>query len=149
MRCATAVAVLAALATAGAAFALEAKRFRYERTLEAPSRLAAFEPDGPMYQHAAPGFQDLRILDADGRQVPWRPRQVRGDERLQAARILNAGTQGGAAVALLDFGPERVVRERIRLDVPLEPFVGRAEVYGSDDRITSRTATTSRSGTSA
>ena len=57
-------------------------------------------------------------------------------ERLQAAQVLNAGTQGGAAVALLDFGPERVVRERIQLDVPPEPFVGRAEVEGSDDRRT-------------
>ena len=132
---AAAVAVLAALATAGSAFALEAKRFRYERTLESPAGLAAFEPDGPMYQHAAPGFADLRILDADARQVPWRPREVRGDERSRAATILNAGTEAGAAVALLDFGPERVVRERIRLDVPRVPFVGRAEVYGSDDRV--------------
>jgi hypothetical protein len=89
-----------------------------------------------MYENAAPGFPDLRVLDARGRQVPWRQRSVRGDERLQAAQLLNAGRQGGAAVALLDFGPERVVRDRIQLDVPLEPFVGRAEVYGGDDRRT-------------
>jgi len=130
-----AVAVLALVAPAPAS-ALDASSFRWERTLEAEGGLSAFEPDGPMYQNAAVGFNDLRILDTRGRQVPWRPRYVRGDKQLQSAKLLNAGTQGGAAVALLDFGPERLVRERIQLNVPFEPFVGRAEVAGSDDRRT-------------
>ena len=131
-----AAAIVLALAGAAPASALDASSFRWERALDTDGSLSAFEPDGPMYEHAAVGFADLRVLDARGRQVPWRPRSVRGDERLQAAQLLNTGTQGGAAVAVLDFGPERVVRERIQLDVPLEPFVGRAEVYGSDDRRT-------------
>jgi hypothetical protein len=130
-----AVSVLA-LAAAAPASALDASSFRWERPLDTKGGLSAFEPDGPMYEHAAVGFSDLRVLDASGRQVPWRPRSVRGDERLQTAELLNAGTQDGAAVALLDFGPERAVRDRIYLDVPFEPFVGRAEVYGSDDRRT-------------
>jgi hypothetical protein len=130
-----ATAVLALVAVAPAS-ALDASGFRWERPLETNGGLSAFEPDGPMYENAAIGFADLRVLDARGRQVPWRPRSVRGDERMQAARLLNAGTQDGAAVALLDFGPVRAVRDRIYLDVPLEPFVGRAEVYGSDDRRT-------------
>ena len=135
MRRALGVALLALVAAVPAS-ALDVSSFRWERALETEGDLSAFEPDGPMYQHAAPGFVDLRVLDARGRQVPWRLRSVRGDERLQTPQLLNAGRQGGAAVALLDFGPERVVRDRIRLDVPLEPFVGRAEVYGSDDRRT-------------
>lgn len=135
MRRLLAAAVLALFAAAPAS-ALDVSSFRWVRTVEAERGLARFEPDGFMYEHAAAGFGDLRILDAKGRQVPWRLSSVRGDERLQAARILNAGTQGGAAVALLDFGPERVVRERIELDVPVRPFVGRAEVAGSHDRRT-------------
>ena len=127
---------LGALAAAAPASALDVSSFRWERTLDSEPGLSAFEPDGPMYEHAAVGFVDLRVLDSRGRQVPWRPRSVRGSARLQAAQVLNAGRQGGAAVALLDFGPERVVRDRIVLDVPLEPFVGRAEVAGSDDRKT-------------
>jgi hypothetical protein len=127
------VAVLA-LVSASPAAALDVSSFRWERALDTTGGLSAFEPDGRMYEHAAVGFSDLRVLDARGRQVPWRPRSVRGDARLQSARILNAGTQDGAAVALLDFGPQRAVRDRLALDVPLEPFVGRAEVYGSDDR---------------
>lgn len=135
MRRVLAVAALALVAVAPAG-ALDASSFRWERTLESRGGLTAFEPDGPMYEHAAVGFPDLRVLDAQGRQVPWRLRSVRGDQRLQAAKVLNAGRQAGAAVALLDFGPERVVRQRIQLDVPFEPFVGRAEVDGSDDRQT-------------
>jgi hypothetical protein len=127
---------LAALVAATAASALDVSRLRWERSLESGGGLGAFEPDGPMYEHAAVGFGDLRVLDARGRQVPWRPRSVRGDANLQAARVLNAGRSQGAAVALLDFGPERVVRERIQLDVPLRAFVGRAEIAGSDDRRT-------------
>jgi hypothetical protein len=135
MRPALVVAALALVAAAPAS-ALDASSFRWERALATKGGLSAFEPDGPMYEHAAVGFPDLRVLDSRGRQVPWRPRSVRGDDRLQAATVLNAGKEGGATVALLDFGPERVVRERIQLDVPFEPFVGRAEVYGSDDRKT-------------
>ena len=125
--------MLAVMLLAGGS-SVDATKFRYERTLESRGGLTAFEPDGPMYEHAAIGLDDLRVLDARTRQVPWRPRSLRGDERLQAARVLNAGTEGGAAVALLDFGPERAVRQRIQLDVPLRPFVGRAEIFGSDDR---------------
>ena len=135
MKWAVVVAVLT-LVAAAPANALDASSFRWERTLETDGGLAAFEPDGPMYEHAAAGFRDLRVLDARGRQVGWRTRSVRGDEQLRSARILNAGTQSGAAVALLDFGPERVVRERIQLNVPQQPFVGRAEVHGSHDRKT-------------
>lgn len=135
MRTVAAAAVLALIGAAPAS-AVDATSFRWQRTLETEGGLSAFEPDGPMYEHAAVGLVDLRVLDARGRQVPWRQRSVRGDERLQAAELLNAGTQGAAVVVLLDFGPERVVRERIHLDVPQEPFVGRAEVAGSDDRKT-------------
>ena len=132
----TLAAAFAVLAAAGGALAatVDPADFRYERTLRSSGGLTAFEPDGPMYEHAALDLRDLRVLDSRGRQVPWRRREVRGDEHLRAAQVLNAGTEGAAAVALLDFGPERVVRTRIQLDVPLEPFVGRAEVSGSDDR---------------
>jgi hypothetical protein len=130
------VATLATLVLAGGALAatVDPTDFRYERTLRSSGGLTAFEPDGPLYEHAALDLHDLRVLDSGGQQVPWRLRPLRGGEQVRAARVLNAGTESGAAVALLDFGPERVVRTRIQLDVPSRPFVGRAEVYGSDDR---------------
>ena len=37
------------------AAALDASSYRWERSLAAERGLAAFEPDGPMYEHAAVG----------------------------------------------------------------------------------------------
>ena len=48
--------------------------------------------------------------------------------------MLNSGTASGAAVALLDFGPLRVVRDRIDLELPHRTFLGRATLFGSDAR---------------
>ena len=50
------VAVLAVPAAAPAA-TLDASNYRWERALEAERGLAAFEPDGPMYEHAAVGLR--------------------------------------------------------------------------------------------
>ena len=68
------VVALLVLVAAAPASALDASSFRWERALADASGLTAFEPDGPMYEHAAIGFADLRVLDARERQVPWRPR---------------------------------------------------------------------------
>lgn len=131
------IAYLAAVLAAVAPGTVDETRFRFERQLAAPPAASvAFEADGPLLHHARPDLADLRVVDADGRQVPWRLREQHGDDRLVAATVLNRGTQEGAAVALLDFGRPRVVRDRIQLDVPLAPFVGRAELFGSDDRET-------------
>ena len=68
------LALVAALALAPSAWALERSQFRYERELNASgSATIVFEPDGRMYAHSRPDFADLRILDKAGRQVPWRP----------------------------------------------------------------------------
>ncbi len=128
---------VAALVLATTAAAFDTHRFRYERTLApAGPYPVRFEPDGPLYSHSRAGFADLRILDAAGRQVPWRTLPVEEGPAPAAARVLNAGRQDGRAVALLDFGPARRVRDRIELDVPGAGFVGRVEVSGSDDRRT-------------
>jgi hypothetical protein len=130
-------AAAAAVVLVASAAALDTHRYRYERMLTpaAPSPVRV-EPDGPLYSHSRPGFADLRILDAAGRQVPWRTLPVEAGPAPVAARVLNAGHQDGRAVALLDFGPARRVRDRLELDVPGTRFVGRVEVSGSDDRRT-------------
>lgn len=108
-------------------------RFRYERALPAPDVLVAFEPDGLLLFHSKPGLADLRVLDAGGAQVPWRPLpQV--DEAIHSAQVLNSGRRGGAAVALLDLGPQRRLYDRIELQTPTRNFVGRVTVLGSDRR---------------
>ena len=144
MKAALAAAVGTALLLAPAAAALDTHRFRYERTLTptgtGPIR---FEPDGRLYAHSQAEFGDLRILDAAGKQVPWRELPVENVPAPTRVRVLNAGRQDGKAVALLDLGPERRTRDRVELDVPQHGFVARVQVSGSDDRRTFTTLSTS------
>jgi hypothetical protein len=127
------VAVLAAAAVAGG---VQQDEFRYTRELPAQvaSGRVAFEPDGPMLGHAQPGFADLRVVDADGNQVPWRDvpegRLAVGHE----AAVLNSGRRGDVAVALVDVGPERRVYERVELGIAGGNFVGRVTAFGADRR---------------
>jgi hypothetical protein len=108
--------------------------FRYTRTLGAQPGPVLLEPDGPLYAHSRLGFADLRIFDARGRQAPWRPRPPLGQPRRARVELLNRGRENGAAVALIDLGPERRVHDRIELDIPDSRFVGSVVVLGSDDR---------------
>jgi hypothetical protein len=127
------VAVLAAAAVAGG---VQQDEFRYTRELPAQvaSGRVAFEPDGPMLGHSQQAFADLRVVDADGNQVPWRHvpegRLAIGHE----ADVLNSGRRGDVAVALVDVGPERRVYERVELGIAGGDFVGNVTAFGSDRR---------------
>ncbi len=94
-----------------------------------------FEADGPVYEHSRPDLSDLRILDGDGRQVPLRSLPPAADRVVKEVAPLNAGRRGRGFVALLDLGPQRVVRNRAELRLANDRhFVGRVVVFGSDDR---------------
>lgn len=110
--------------------------FHYVRPLAVKSGEASVrvEPDGTLFAHSLPGLADLRIADADGQTVPWRRLRSERGPRLEAVRVLNSGRQGHSAVALLDLGAERQVRDRALLEIPDRGFVGRAVVRGADDR---------------
>lgn len=125
-------AALAALTVGG----LPAADFRYRRTLpeQVRSGAVAFEPAGPLLAHTAGDLADLRIADGSGGTVPWRPVP---DDRIsigREARVLNAGTQAGEAVALLDTGAPRRVYERVALRIDRRDFVGRITASGADRR---------------
>src|SRR5919109_720812 len=116
--------------------ALRERDFRWERQLEATGGgLVTFRPDGPLFAHTKPGQADLRVEDAGGRQVPWRPLPDPAPRSSKDVELLNAGVQGRAFVALLDLGPQRVVRNRAELVIQSDRnYVGRVTVEGSDDR---------------
>lgn len=124
--------LLAVLAAASLAAGVQQSDFRYTRTVHADDFAPVLiEPDGPMLAHAKVGFADLRVLDADGSMVPWRPLQAPRASDLEPVTVLNSGTESGRAVALLDLGPKREVRDRVQLDVPDRGFVGRVVVLGA------------------
>jgi hypothetical protein len=120
-------------ATAG----VEEADFRWERTVQASGGgLVRFAADGPLFAHARPGLADLRVVDATGRQVPWRWLPDPAPRALKEVELLNAGVREKAFVGLLDLGPSRAVRNRAELVLPnlRDDYVGRVTVFGSDDR---------------
>jgi hypothetical protein len=126
----------AALVCAAGAAAV-APGYRYERPLVASgSGPFQFEPDARLTAHTRDGFADLRVVDAHGRQVPWRlapPAEVQ-PAAPEAVDLLNVGKANGEIVALIDLGPARTVRSELELIVPGKSFVGRVTVLGGDDR---------------
>ena len=125
--------LVAVLAATSLAAGVQQSDFRYTRTVQAEgSAPVVIEPDGPMFAHARVGFADLRVVDANGSPVPWRRLPTSRAATLQPVTVLNSGTEGGRAVALLDLGTRREIRDRVVLDVPDRGFVGRVVVLGAD-----------------
>ena len=130
------LAPLAAGVQPAAAAELDRGDFRYVRPVVADpgGEPVLVEPDGALFEHSLPGFADLRIADARGREVAWRRVRSRRSAAPEAVPVLNSGRQGRFAVALLDLGAQRRIRDRVALEVPDRGFVGRAVVLGADDR---------------
>jgi hypothetical protein len=124
------------LASSAAAARFDTSTFRYTRTLNASGGgPVAFDADGPLFAHAGGDVANLRVLDANDDQVPWRAWPERPVGPLPV-RVLDAGRSDGAAVALLDLGPGHAVHDSLELDIPGGNFVGTVTVSGSDDRAT-------------
>lgn len=126
---------LAVVPMGAAAAAVDESRFRYTRSLSTPAGGPVLvTPDRPLFAHSADGFADLRVLAADGTQVPWRALPETSAGAARPVRVLNRGRRGREVVVLLDLGPRRRIVERIELGIPQRSFVGRVEVRGADER---------------
>ena len=111
--------------------ALALQPFRYERTIDAPrAAVVEVEPDGRLYAHAAPDFADVRIVDGDGDQVPWREAPQPAAIAQRPLLVLDRGRRGAFAVARVRT-PAPV--DRVTLVVPDRRFVGTVFAYGSTD----------------
>ena len=107
--------------------------FRYTRSLDARAGAPVrFEPDARMYGHTRPDFADLRILDADGEQVPWRPEPRAEPVPRQAVTLVASGRRGDVVSVVVDRGAVRPVIDRIELEIPDVVFVGEVVVRGSN-----------------
>jgi hypothetical protein len=125
------LAVLAVALAAGAAD-VDETQFRYTRTLGAPSgEPVRFTPDAPLYGHARLDFTDLRILDANGEQVPWRPEPKPAAVPSQKVPLVARGRRNGVVTVVLDRGAAAPVVDRIELEIPDRTFVGDVHVQGS------------------
>lgn len=124
-----------ALGALALAAGVERSEFRYTRVLpdDVATGRVAFEPDGLLLAHTRGGLGDMRVVDADGNQVPWRqvPENIVGPA---PALVLNSGRRGNQAVALIDTGTRRRFYERAELDIAGGNFVGRVTVLGADRR---------------
>jgi hypothetical protein len=113
--------------------------FRYTRDLTVPAHgPVLFVPDSALLGHARVGLGDLRLVDATGAQVPWRffPERAIGQ---RSVPLLNAGLEGGTAVATLDLGPSGELHDRVTLQIPARGFVAHATVFGAETRYGPRT----------
>jgi hypothetical protein len=132
--------VIALVAAAALALAStpQPDEYRWTRMLNAEpgSGPISLSADPSLFAHAGRDFANLRVLDADGKQVPWRPYPEDEVAAPQPLRLLDRGRSAGAAVALVDLGSNRRILRRLELDLPGRDFVGRVTVAGSDDRRT-------------
>lgn len=122
----------AALVGAGLASEVDPSPFRYTRALTAaPGGPVRFEPDGRMYGHARSDFSDLRVVDIDGDQVPWRAEPLAAAVAARPVALVARGRLDGVVSVVLDRGATPEAIDRVELAVPDRDFVGSVEVLGS------------------
>lgn len=125
-------AVVAAFVAVGLVSDVQTSEFRYTKPLAAPPGApVTFEPDGAMYGHASDGFGDLRVVDAEGEQVPWRTEPPPVAVPAREVALVARGELDGVVSVVLDRGVTAEVIDRIELQVPDREFVGEVEVLGS------------------
>lgn len=125
------VLAVAALALGGAD--VDESAFRYTRTLETTAGGPVhFEPDARLYGHARVGLTDLRIVDADDVQVPWRLEPSPPALPSVPVALVARGRRDGVVSVVVDRGAARPVIDRIELEIPDRLFTGRVTVQGSN-----------------
>lgn len=130
-------ALLAAPAAAPAA-SVDRTEYRYARELVATGEgPVAFEPDGALFEHSAPGLADLRVLDADGEEVPWRPRPVETGERPKRITREPASTtrakRGSRTLITIDLGAGKIPVDELEIEADADRYDRPVRVLGSND----------------
>jgi hypothetical protein len=129
----TLLATVATLLAATLAAGVDESQFRYTRALGAAEGVpVSFEPDGPMYAHARVDFPDVRVLDARGEQVPWRPMPLPAEVPSQPVELVARGRRDGVVTVVVDRGAVRPVIDRLELDISDRVFTGTVVVQGSN-----------------
>lgn len=144
-------AILLAVACAQAADAADADRLRYRRPIGVPAlaaeELVAVPLDAPVLETSADGFPDVRVLDAEGREVSRVIRRatvvtkgaVRRTFTVEKPRL--EPLPGGGLVIEFSIDPVRHPHpvDGLRLETPLKNFEQRVQVQRLDEGDTWRT----------
>lgn len=117
------------------ALALAALAHADERTIvpaqPGPNRL---DPDVELLAHAKPDLGDLRLSDATGRELPYLVLQPPSDPHWIDGRVLPVAATKKTSGFELDLGATRSI-DRIRIEGIATPFLKRARLEGSGDRV--------------
>lgn len=136
---ALALLALVAATAAGAEQTIDPQQFRYQRTLSGKAgHPLLVKLDAPLLGHVRPDLSDIRVIDENGAQVPWRTVPEVATPQPVSIPLIDVGRERGVLVALLDLGTDRRVVNRINLQIPGLNFVSKVEVRGSDDRVSFR-----------
>lgn len=116
----------------------ERSAWRYRRNVTlpeqgAPAGLAAIDVDPEVAARAQADLRDLRLIDGDGRELPWVAVRA-GAREVQTSwtgRLVDARRERRVrSVWTLDLGEARTF-DRVSLDVPEQDFVKRVRVEGA------------------
>jgi hypothetical protein len=134
---AAAAALLLGAAPASAA-GMQRDGYRYERALDADAGgPVVFEPDGALFAHAAPGFSDLRVADARGEELPWRPLpRLAGQRPRFIPREAVASTReksGSRTLVTLDLGWRNLPVDEVRIRAADRRYERTIAIRGSND----------------
>jgi uncharacterized protein DUF3999 len=136
---------LAAVLAAAANLPDHWRSWRYSRLIvqdsAAPENLPAGNPAGfrlpwELFEHCNAGCSDLRIVDAQGQEVPyeWKADHATAHSESYQARIVeNSFTAGKFTQVVADLGRDAPFYDRVRVETTQPDFIVWAEVALSDD----------------
>jgi hypothetical protein len=114
--------------------------WRYFRAIEIPPtsepRLAALLVPQEVYDHAAAGLADLRIIDDRGDAAPYATITLRGTVRTETRAIHHlerSSVPGKYLQLLIDLGPTPPPHNGLRIQTSATEYIGWAEVALSDN----------------
>jgi len=136
---------LATLALAGQGLSADLpsawRAWRYSRDVQIPAEansrsLAEIRLPWEVLSRAQRGAADLRLIDDQGREVPYEwnePRSIDDARSISGNIVENSFVAGKYTQVVADFGDEKTVFGRIRVATPESDFLVRVEVAVSDD----------------
>jgi hypothetical protein len=121
-------------------FALDLAKWKYQAQVnveEGTSQYCRLTLTPDIYDAARIDLADIRLLDADGQQVPYvpaKPRDITDRLKYSPALINRSTNTDGAAMVTLDFA-RQIVKNQIEVETGGDNFRRSVKVEGSNDNV--------------